>query len=70
MEYILGAISLIAFILILFLPFWIAHSRDHKYQKRIFWVNLLLGWTLIVWIPLIIYSLISNAKELEVKNVE
>ena len=72
MEYILGAISLITFILILFLPYFIARSRDHRFKTKIFWMNLLFGWTLIFWIPLIIYALVSDAKEStpEIKNVE
>lgn len=53
---------IIAMTLIMFLPTFIASSRDHKYTKRCFWINLLLGWSVIAWLPLLIWSLVSKAK--------
>lgn len=63
MLFLADVVSLIALLLVMFLPFWIAQSRHHKNKKVIFWICLLLGWTVIVWLPLVVYSLISNPIE-------
>jgi len=55
-------LGLILFALFMFLPTFIARSRNHKSKKTCFWINLLLGWTVIGWIPLLIWSLVSDPK--------
>lgn len=54
-------LGLICLILLMFLPFFIARSRKHKQKRAIFWINLLLGWTILIWLPLLVYSLVSDA---------
>ena len=42
-------------------PYFIARARDHHKKTGIFWINLLLGWSGLVWIILLIYSIFSSA---------
>jgi hypothetical protein len=50
------SIYLIA-IIAYFVPFYIARYRHVNGQQLVFWLNLLLGWTLFAWIILIVVSL-------------
>jgi hypothetical protein len=52
---------LICLLLVMFLPYFIVRSRKHKNQTVVFWINLILGWTVIFWLPLLVYSLVSDA---------
>jgi hypothetical protein len=54
-------IVLILLLLVMFLPTFIARSRNHKHKTVCIWVNLLVGWTIIGWIPLLVWSLMSKA---------
>ena len=58
-------IVFVCMVLLYFLPFFIARSRNHKNTQTVFWINLLLGWVIIFWIPLIIYSLASDAQQIQ-----
>tara|TARA_R110002073_G_scaffold244074_1_gene406163 strand:+ start:589 stop:813 length:225 start_codon:yes stop_codon:yes gene_type:complete len=52
---------LIVGILFLYLfPFFIARARNHHKKAAIFWLNLFLGWTAVIWIGLLIYSVLSS----------
>lgn len=44
-----------------FVPYYIARYRGVNGQKLVFWLNLLLSWTLFAWIILIIVALSLNA---------
>ena len=48
-----------------FLPTIIASSRDVPFTFAIFFINLVLGWTLIIWIVLLIWSVaaVSRAQD-------
>lgn len=48
--------------LIIFLPTFIANARDHKNACECFWVNVFIGWTIIGWLPLLVWSLVSRSK--------
>jgi len=48
---------------IMFSPTFIAYNRKLKRRFACFWINLLLGWTVIIWIPLLIWSLLTSAIE-------
>jgi Superinfection immunity protein len=43
-------------LILYFLPTIIAHMRDVKAYAQIFFVNLFLGWTLIGWVAVLIWS--------------
>lgn len=46
-----------------FFPFTIAHFRNHHNQLAIFFLNLLLGWTVIGWVIALVMSLTKNFKK-------
>lgn len=48
---------------IYFLPFTIAHFRNHHNQLSIFILNFLLGWTIICWIIGLVMSLTKVSKK-------
>lgn len=53
-------IELIVFIisiLIMFIPTFIAYNRRHQHRFALFWVNLLLGWFVIPWFAVLIWSI-------------
>jgi len=47
--------------LIYFLPFFIANIKKYPSEKKIFWLNLLLGWTIVIW--LILIAILIDYKE-------
>jgi hypothetical protein len=51
---------LIAVVLLYFLPTIVALSRGHLSALAIFFLNLLLGWTLIGWLAALIWSCTGN----------
>ena len=51
-----GAIIIVIFLLVYFLPAMVASSRDHQQKLAIFMLNLLLGWTAIGWILAIVWA--------------
>jgi hypothetical protein len=50
-------------LLIMFVPTMIAFNRNLKRRWACFWVNLLFGWTIILWVPLVVWSLLTSAIE-------
>lgn len=57
--YILGtALSLVFYLL----PLMIAFYRDHQKYTTIFLVNLLLGWTVVVWFICLIWALFGASR--------
>jgi cytoskeletal protein RodZ len=43
-----------------FLPGVIAGYRKHKHRTLITWLNLILGWTVLAWIGLLVWALMSE----------
>lgn len=59
-------IDLVIFLLaicILFIPTFIAYNRKLKRRVACLVVNILFGWTIIVWIPLLIWTMLTSATE-------
>ncbi|WP_447027225.1 superinfection immunity protein [Vibrio alginolyticus] len=52
----LGFIQLIALLALYLLPTWISAGRKHHNSTPIFIINLLLGWTIVVWIGCFAWS--------------
>lgn len=52
----LGIFAVILVLILYFLPTIIAYQRDHDSQISIFFVNLFLGWTVIVWLAAVIWA--------------
>jgi len=50
-------------VLFMFIPTFIARSRHLKRRVACFWVNLFLGWTVIIWVPLLVWSVLTSAIE-------
>ena len=46
-----------------FLPWLVALGREHNATIHIFFVNLLIGWTVLGWIICLVWSLTSNTKQ-------
>jgi hypothetical protein len=55
-----GLVTVIAIILINFIPTFIAYSRNKENRFLIFIFNLLVGWTLIGWIIAFIWACMSD----------
>ena len=51
---------IIVIMAVYFIPTFIAKGRRHKDGRAIFWLNLLLGWTLLGWIGAFIWSNTGN----------
>ena len=56
-------VTIILILLIMFIPTFIAYRRNLKRKFACFWVNLFLGWTIIVWIPLVAWAMLTSAIE-------
>jgi hypothetical protein len=52
----LAILAICGVLYLYFIPFAIAYARRHKYTKTVFLLNLLFGWTGIVWIVLLVWS--------------
>jgi hypothetical protein len=57
----LGALLVVP-VLIYFLPWIIARSRRHENSFAIFWLNLLLGWSMLGWIAMLCWSLAGDQR--------
>jgi hypothetical protein len=47
----------------MFVPTLIARYRHLKKKVPCFWVNLFLGWTVLVWLPLLVWSIMTDSVE-------
>jgi Superinfection immunity protein len=56
-------IMLLLIVLIYMLPTLIAFGREHPHRQDIIVVNLLLGWTLIGWIAVFLWALLTRTEE-------
>lgn len=54
---------IVIFIVVLFVPSFVAYKRNLKRRVACLWVNALFGWTIIVWVPLLIWSMLTSATE-------
>jgi len=70
MDVLIGLILIGIVLFLYFLPTYIAVKRDHDSQWAILLLNLLLGWTLFVWIVVFIWSLSAGKKVIVIDNVE
>ncbi len=46
-----------------FIPTMVAFSRGHKNAGLLFFLNLLFGWTVIVWIILLIWAVSGRTRD-------
>ena len=63
-------ITLIALLLLHFLPTIIALSRDHSNTVMIILINIFLGWTGLGWFTCLIWSFIDTKDEDKAKRSE
>jgi Superinfection immunity protein len=54
-----GVAVLFGLLWLYLLPAWIAKKRKHHNAKAIFWLNLLLGWSLIGWAGALVWALVE-----------
>jgi len=59
----LDLLMIVFFIAVMFAPTYIAYKRKLKRRFACFWINLLVGWTIIGWIPLIAWAALTSAIE-------
>lgn len=60
-EFLIG----LAIIAVYFMPSLLANHRKHKNQTPIILVNMVLGWTLIMWFVCLVWATTSNVKDVE-----
>ena len=68
MEQLTVWVGLFVVLALYFIPNWIASARHHHQANAIFWVNLLLGWTVFGWLGAFIWSLTAVNPDLQVDN--
>jgi hypothetical protein len=44
-------------VILYLLPFWLALYRRHPHAGGIFWTNILLGWTFVIWAWTLVWAL-------------
>ena len=59
----LDVLGFMLLIFLIFSPTLIAHHRHLQKLKILFIINLIAGWTVIFWIPLLAWCIISEKKE-------
>ena len=67
MDAIGGLIVLVILLAIYFLPTIVASNRGHQSAGAIFFLNLLLGWTLLGWVVAFVWSF-TNPSQVVVNN--
>ena len=67
MDVIGGMIVLMIFVAIYFLPTIVALKREHQSAGAIFFLNLLLGWSLLGWVIAFVWSF-TNPTQVVVSN--
>ena len=50
-------------LLVMFIPTFVAFKRNLKRRYACLVVNILFGWTILLWIPILIWSLLTSAVE-------
>lgn len=70
MDVFIGLILIGIVLFLYFLPTYIAIKRDHDSQLAILLLNLILGWTLFVWIVVFIWSLSAGGKVMVIESSE
>lgn len=53
-------LTLIALVVVYFLPFFVAWYRDHCAKTSIFIANFVFGWTVFGWLAILIWAFNSN----------
>jgi hypothetical protein len=61
-----SVVLLILIVALYMLPTLIAFARDHPRRGAITLVNVLFGWTLIVWIIVFVWALMTPSNALEI----
>jgi len=53
-------VDFVILMLIVFSPTIVARCRNLKHIIICFWINLLLGWSIFFWLPLLVYTIFSQ----------
>lgn len=56
-------VMFILFLIIMFVPTYIAYRRNLKRRFACIFINILVGWTVIGWLPLIAWACLTSAVE-------
>lgn len=59
----LDLIIFMLFLAIMFVPTFVAYHRKLKRKVACLVINILFGWTIIFWIPILMWSMLSSATE-------
>lgn len=63
MDALLVILAVGVLILIYLLPYYVARTRNHPQLPAMFILNLLLGWTILVWILLLAWAVWNYEKQ-------
>lgn len=63
MDLLVSLLMILAAIAVYFLPAILANRRKARHEVGIFWVNLFLGWTVLGWFAVLIWSLAETAPQ-------
>ena len=66
---IVAIVAIVVGLALYFVPTIIASRRQHHAAASIFFLNLFLGWTLVIWIVCLIWANSSGAQQVTVVNV-
>ncbi len=61
MQNTIDVILLMLIVTLYLLPSLIAFARDNPRRNRVVFINLLFGWTLVAWIVLFLWALLTPA---------
>jgi uncharacterized membrane protein len=59
----LKSLAEIVVLIVYFIPYLIANHKRHPAERNIFWVDLLLSWTVIAWIILFVICVNYSKKK-------
>jgi len=51
---------LIFLIIFMFIPTLVGRARHIKHTVICFWINLFLGWSIIFWLPLLVWTFLTT----------
>jgi hypothetical protein len=57
MDLLISLLLILAVIAVYFFPAILANRRQARHEVGIFWINLFLGWTVLGWFAVLIWSL-------------
>ena len=51
------------------IPYYVGYYNKKRHENMIFWVNLLVGWTVVGWLAVLIWAFAKDRDALESKDI-